>query len=368
MDQFLKLANPTTSKSVPVPTSSGVTDKSQSRSKRIDQTPWVEKYRPWGMADIVSQEEVVAVMKNCLTGRDIPNLLFYGGPGTGKTSTILAMARELFGPNDMRDRVLELNSSDERGIDVIRDKVKGFSTRAVPLKRSDGQSCPAIKLVILDEADSMTQPAQEALRRIMEKESRNTRFCLICNYISRIIGPITSRCAKFRFIPLPRAQIEDKLRSICLDEQVRVSEEALGALYEASEGDLRKAITYLQSIARLQDTDSDIQTEAAQVYEIAGFIPSQVMDHLLTACQSDSYNQLDTVVREMVAEGYSANQLLSQLHDRILIVDTLTDRQKSAVALKLAHVDKRVADGGDEFINLLDMCAFLMQQVCHAPM
>ncbi|KAI6648503.1 Replication factor C subunit 4-like [Oopsacas minuta] len=366
MDQFLKLANPSSSK--PAPTSSGGTDKPQSRSKRLDQTPWVEKYRPWGVADIVSQEEVVAVMKKCLMGEDIPNLLFYGGPGTGKTSTILAMAREMFGPNDMRERVLELNSSDERGIDVIREKVKGFSTRAVPPKRSDGQPCPAIKLVVLDEADSMTQPAQEALRRIMEKESRSTRFCLICNYISRIIDPITSRCAKFRFIPLPRTQIEAKLRSISQVEHVRISEDALGALYDVSEGDLRKAITYLQSIARLQDSDSDNLTEAAQVYEISGFIPSQVMDKLLTACQSDSYQQLDTAIRQVIAEGFSANQLLSQLHDMVLTVDILSDKQKSAVALKLANVDKRIADGGDEYINLLDMCSLLMQQVCHAQL
>ena len=364
MEQFLNLANPLSSK--PAPASSGTSDKSQTRSKRLDQTPWVEKYRPREVADVVSQEEVVAVMKKCLAGRDIPNLLFYGGPGTGKTSTILAMARELFGPNDMRDRVLELNSSDERGIDVIRDKVKGFSQRAVPAKRSDGLPCPAIKLVVLDEADSMTQPAQEALRRIMEKESRSTRFCLICNYISRIIDPITSRCAKFRFAPLPRKQIEEKLRSISLEEQVRVSQDALGALFEASEGDLRKAITYLQSIARLQDAASEAETEARQVYEIAGFVPSHIMDRLLTACQSDSYDQLETAVREVVAEGFSANQLLSQLHDRVLTGEFLSDKQKSAVALRLAQVDKRISDGGDEYINLLDMGSFLMQQVCHS--
>ena len=364
MEQFLKLANPSSSK--PGSISSGAADKSQARAKRLDQTPWVEKYRPVGVADVVSQEEVVSVMKKCLAGRDIPNLLFYGGPGTGKTSTILAMAREMFGPNDMRDRVLELNSSDERGIDVIRHKVKGFSQRVVPLKRSDGLPCPPIKLVILDEADSMTQPAQEALRRIMEKAARSTRFCLICNYISRIIDPITSRCAKFRFAPLPRKQIEEKLRCIALQEQVRVSEETLAALFEASEGDLRKAITYLQSIARLQDAASEGETEARQVYEIAGFVPSHVMDSLLTACQSDSYDQLETAVREVIAEGFSANQLLSQLHDRVLTTDFLSDKQKSAVALRLAHVDKRISDGGDEYINLLDMCSFLMQQVCHS--
>ena len=363
MDNFLKLANPTSSKSTANPTTISAAEKL--RSKRLEQTPWVEKYRPWGVGDVVSQEEVVAVMKKCLTGQDIPNLLFYGGPGTGKTSTILAMAREMFGSDDMQERVLELNSSDERGIDVIRNKVKSFSQRTVLSHRSDGLPCPAVKLVILDEADSMTQAAQEALRRIMEKESRSTRFCLICNYISRIIDPITSRCAKFRFKPLPRDQIEDKLRRISAEEGVRVSEGALGALFEASEGDLRKAITYLQSMARFQDADSQAEAEANQVYEIAGFIPSQVMDDLLTACQSDSYDQLDTAIRALVAEGYSANQLLSQLHDRILPGTFLSDKQKSAVALKLGQVDKRISDGGDEYINLLDMCSFLMQQVCH---
>uniref|UniRef100_A0A3Q1HSS5 AAA+ ATPase domain-containing protein n=1 Tax=Anabas testudineus TaxID=64144 RepID=A0A3Q1HSS5_ANATE len=302
-----------------------------STEKKAKAIPWVEKYRPKCVDEVAFQEEVVAVLKKSLQGADLPNLLFYGPPGTGKTSTILAAARELYGPGLFRQRVLELNASDERGIQVIREKVKNFAQLTVAGTRTDGKPCPPFKIIILDEADSMTAPAQAALRRTMEKESRTTRFCLICNYISRIIEPLTSRCSKFRFKPLASQIQEERLLDICDKENLKYTKESIAALVRVSEGDLRKAITFLQSATRLH-VNKEI-TERA-VVEIAG---------------------------DMVDEGYAATQILSQLHESIIEGD-LNDKQKSVITEKMAVVDKCLSDGADEYLQMLSLCSVIMQQ------
>ncbi|XP_071774423.1 replication factor C subunit 4 [Centroberyx gerrardi] len=329
-----------------------------SAEKKAKPLPWVEKYRPKCVDEVAFQEEVVAVLKKSLEGADLPNLLFYGPPGTGKTSTILAAARELFGPELYRQRVLELNASDERGIQVVREKVKNFAQLTVAGTRTDGKLCPPFKIIILDEADSMTAPAQAALRRTMEKESRTTRFCLICNYVSRIIEPLTSRCSKFRFKPLANKIQEERLLEICEKENLKYSKEGIAALVKVSEGDLRKAITFLQSAARL-NVDKEITHSA--VIEIAGVVPPKMIDSLLQICFKGTFEKLEVAVKNMVDEGYAATQILSQLHETIIEQD-LNDKQKSAIAEKMAVVDKCLVDGADEYLQMLSLCSVIMQQ------
>ncbi|XP_008335395.1 replication factor C subunit 4 [Cynoglossus semilaevis] len=320
--------------------------------------PWVEKYRPKCVDEVAFQEEVVAVLKKSLDGADLPNLLFYGPPGTGKTSTILAAARELYGPQLFRQRVLELNASDERGIQVVREKVKNFAQLTVAGSRPDGKPCPPFKIIILDEADSMTAPAQAALRRTMEKESRTTRFCLICNYISRIIEPLTSRCSKFRFKPLANQIQEERLLSICEKEELKYSRESISALVQVSEGDLRKAITLLQSAARLS---MDREITETSVIEIAGVVPPKTIDKLLQVCFRGTFEKLEVVIRELVDDGYAATQILTQLHDAI-VEGHLSDKQKSAITEKMAVVGKCLLDGADEYLQLLSLCSLIMHQ------
>ncbi|TNM87636.1 replication factor C subunit 4 isoform X1 [Takifugu rubripes] len=329
-----------------------------STEKTVKAVPWVEKYRPKCVDEVAFQEEVVAVLKKSLEGADLPNLLFYGPPGTGKTSTILAAARELYGPVLYRQRVLELNASDERGIQVIREKVKTFAQLTVAGTRPDGKLCPPFKIIILDEADSMTPPAQAALRRTMEKESRTTRFCLICNYISRIIEPLTSRCSKFRFKPLDNHIQETRLLDICEKENLKYSKEGISALVRVSEGDLRKAITFLQSAARLS-----IAKEITEhtITEIAGVVPNKMIDNLLHICFRGTFEKLEVAVRNLVDEGYAATQILSQLHESIIEKD-FGDKQKSAIAEKMAVVSKCMLDGADEFLQMLSLCSVIMQQ------
>ena len=177
--------------------------------------PWVEKYRPMTIQDIVCQKQVINTLKNGIENKNLSHLLFYGPPGTGKTSAILAAAKDLYGIDNYKNCVLELNASDERGINIIRSKVQAFSQKTINNKIN-------FKLIILDEADSMTIEAQSILRHIIEKYSSITRFCIICNYIDKIIEPLISRCNKFRFYPLNKQSIISILKNIANKENINI--------------------------------------------------------------------------------------------------------------------------------------------------
>lgn len=346
-------------------TSSASSSKSKSQtSKEPRSVPWVEKYRPKSVDDVAYQDEVVNVLKKTLESdqaAELPNLLFYGPPGTGKTSTILAISRQLYGVQLMKERVLELNASDERGIEVVRNKVKKFSKRAISSATVSGKKCPPFKIVILDEADSMTRNAQAALRRTMEKQNKTTRFCLICNYVSRIIEPLTSRCSKFRFKPLLDDILVKKLKEICVKEGVVYENGVIEELVKASEGDMRKAITFLQSAYRLKGEDEITKQD---ILEISGIAPDDVIDSLLDVLHSNSYEQLDTAVKNIILEGYPGTQIISQIHDRVVEMDTITDKQKSIIAERIGIVDKCFSDGADEYLQILDLGSVMMTQFC----
>lgn len=317
--------------------------------------PWVEKYRPRKVDDVVEQHEVCAVLRDSLTTSDLPNLLLYGPPGTGKTSTILAAARQLFG-DFLKERVLELNASDDRGIAVIRSKVKNFAQQKASNIRPDGKPCPPFKIIILDEADAMTHAAQAALRRTMEKETRTTRFCLVCNYVSRIIEPITSRCTKFRFISLHEEKIIERLKMICEAEKVNIEEEALKSIVETSGGDMRKAITTLQSCYRLKcGTDlKESQITLLDVTEMSGIVPEKYLDDFMSVTRSRKINLLEKFCDEFTFEAYSVSQFFEQLHDKMIMDDTITNDQKALIFDKLGESAYRLTTGGSEFLQLID--------------
>ncbi|KAI9894935.1 MAG: Subunit of heteropentameric Replication factor C (RF-C) [Vezdaea aestivalis] len=329
--------------------------------------------RPKKLSDVTAQDHTITVLQRTLQASNLPHMLFYGPPGTGKTSTILALAKELFGPEFMRQRVLELNASDERGISIVREKVKDFARQQLtnpPKGYQEKFPCPPFKIIILDEADSMTQDAQSALRRTMETYSRITRFCLVCNYVTRIIDPLASRCSKFRFKRLDSGGANGRVEDVAKWEGVRVGEGAVEALVRVSEGDLRKAITFLQSAARLVETgkrgdqdemevDGDEKVVTVKnVEEIAGVVPDDVIDRLRQAMGAKggaAFQAVSSTVTDMVADGWSAAQVTSQLYQRVVFDETITDKKKNRIVLVFSEVDKRLVDGADEHLAILDL-------------
>jgi len=325
--------------------------------------PWIEKYRPRKIDDIAHQSHVVSTLKNSMQSSNLTHLLFYGPPGTGKTSTILALSRQLYGPNLMKSRVLELNASDERGINVVRTKIKSFAQHTVNKgAKESGYPCPPYKIIILDEADSMTRDAQTALRRTMEKYSNITRFCLICNYVSRIIAPVASRCSKFRFQLLAKDSMLGRLREIAASEQLVIGEEVLEEIIRMSAGDMRKSITLMQSASLLKGQGEAIAI--VDVHTVAVRVPDQVIIDLVDSSMAPSFGAVNDAVHRVVAEGYPVALILPKLVEFVMGNDTrFKNLAKAEIIMEIAAADKKVVDGASEFLQLLSVMASMAKHI-----
>jgi len=317
--------------------------------------PLVEKYRPRKLDEIVQQEKVVKVLKECLKTGKLQHTLFYGPPGTGKTSSILAFVMELFGPKIYHKRVIELNASDERGIGVVRNKILTFAKSAIGNPDPNYPS-PPYKIIILDEADAMTAEAQSALRADMEKLSNITRFCFICNYINKIQEPIASRCMKFRFKIINNITMNIKLRDIANKEKFNVDESVLDIISEVAKGDIRNGIIILQSIKYIYDYKKKITLE--DVYDAINYLPPQVIinlwDNIITQ-NTCLISDVKAHVIELKQKGYSLNTFLDKLAQYIIKNNILTNKQKSIIAIMISKTEKRLLNGADEYIQLLNV-------------
>ncbi|KAJ2808139.1 Subunit of heteropentameric Replication factor C (RF-C) [Coemansia guatemalensis] len=306
---------------------------------RNENLPWVEKYRPTSLDELVSQTDIVDTLQRFIDDGKLPHLLFYGPPGTGKTTTILAIARKLYKKN-LSSMVLELNASDDRGIDVIRDQIKTFaSTRTV---FSSG-----LKLVILDEADAMTTPAQSALRRVIEKYTKNVRFCIICNYVSKIIPAVQSRCTRFRFAPLKLSDINSRLDMIVEREGVNITEDGKNALIRLSGGDMRRVLNVLQAChAGYQHIGSD------EVYACTGQ-PSpddikRVVDWMLNDEFHVALSNINALKRD---KGLALQDIINELTPFVNSID-FPPPTRIHLLEQLAEIEYRMSVGSTEKIQL----------------
>ena len=309
---------------------------------------WSEKYRPKTLDDIVDQKEIVDRLKSFTRSRNVPHCIFAGPPGTGKTTAALCLARDLYG-EAYREHMMELNASDERGIDVVRETVKTFAR-----VKSMGEI--PFKIMILDEADNMTSDAQQALRRTMERYTETCRFIMCANYSGKIIEPIQSRCAPFRFTYLPRTEHDCCLKEIVAKEKVKLSDEGVDAIFEVCGGDLRKAINTLQSAASLNKP-----IDAKVVYSITGKASPADVQKMIKVAMEGNFLEARKHLRDMIQKyGVAGSDIIRQIHTEIFRAE-IPEPWKIKLADIVGEVDYRLVEGADEEVQLSALLARLVE-------
>ena len=298
---------------------------------------------------MVGQEEIVKRLKSYVRSRNVPHLLFSGPPGVGKTAAAISMVRELYG-QDWRANFIELNASDERGIDVVRHKVKDFA-RTAPLGGAD------FKVIFLDEADALTSDAQSALRRTMERYSSICRFVLSCNYSSKIIEPIQSRCAVYRFRSLSDEAVSERMKKIAEAEGVEVTEGGMGAIVYVARGDMRKAINALQAASLMEGTVTE-----ETIYQITATARPEEIRELLAAALAGKFTQARSLLDDLLlVQGLSGEDVVIQIHRQMMsLIDSDALSASTSVRLmdRIGEIDFRMTEGANERIQLEALLAY----------
>ena len=307
---------------------------------------WIEKYRPKTIDEIIGQDETKTRLKGFVESKSLPHLLFAGPPGTGKTSTVITLATEIFGEGNISGNLLELNASDDRGIDIIRNEVKDFA-KTLPIDAP-------FKIISLDEADALTSAAQHALRRTMEKYVSSSRFVLLCNYPGKIIEPIQSRCAFFRFQRLGDDVIKEQMEDISKQENVDYTSKGLDMLVKVSNGDLRKAINVLQATAA---TGGKI--EETSVLETVGGVDPNEIEKLLNAARNQEFDRAKGKLQDLIfVRGVAGSDIIREINSNITKMD-FSDESKLKIIDRLAEVDFRLTEGASPDIQIAALLAHI---------
>jgi len=308
---------------------------------------WAEKYRPKKLDEIINQEHVIPRVRAFIEERNIPHMLFAGPAGTGKTTLALVIERELYGEH-WRQNVLELNASDERGIDVIRHKVKEFA-------RTKAIGDVPFKIIILDEADALTSEAQQALRRTMENYTEVSRFILCCNYSSKIIEPIQSRCAVFRFKALSNEHVKEYINRIVKGENLSITEDGIEAIIYISEGDLRKVANLLQACAATGEkiTKDLVFSVAAQAK------PEDVREMLESALSGNFVKARAKLLEMLIKQGLAGEDIVKEIHKQVFNLNIPDDKKVEIISM-VGETEFRISEGADAQIQLEALLAKIM--------
>lgn len=308
----------------------------------------IEKYRPQKLDNVVGQDKIVKKLKDYVISKNMPHCMFAGSPGSGKTTASICLAKELYGVGWKAD-FKELNASDTRGIDVIRGVVKEFASVS-------SMSDVGFKIILLDEADSLTNDAQSALRRTMEQYSSSCRFILTCNYSSSIIEPIQSRCAVFRFKRVSDKDIISRIKYICDNERIKIENEALEAIAFVSEGDLRKAIGILDS-CRMGDIEI---IKVCDIYDIVGTVEPVILRELIKKSLSREFFAGLVIIEKVILDGLSSNEILKGMMKEVMNMN-IEDKMKVEIVSSIGECEFRISEGSNELIQLKTLIANIVK-------